>query len=107
MADPAPLLSVAPAEDGLWSVNERGPSRVAVALFPGKWPAMRHALRLAKAKRRCRIAILERDGAVRLSHDYWQKPQRRCHAADRRCGMLPVPCERRQSVSDRRLAPQR
>ena len=31
---------------------------------------MRHAVRVAKAKRRCRVAVLESDGAVRLSHDY-------------------------------------
>ena len=66
----APLLSVALSKDGVWSVNERGPSRVAVAYFPSKWGAMRHAVRVAKAKRRCRVAVLESDGAVRLSHDY-------------------------------------
>jgi hypothetical protein len=52
-------------------VNERGPSRVAVAYFPSKWGAMKHAVRVAKAKRRCRVAVLdERDGTVRLAHDY-------------------------------------
>jgi hypothetical protein len=66
----APLLSVALSKDGVWSVNERGPSRVAVAYFPSKWGAMRHALRVARAKRRCRVAILESDGAVRLARDY-------------------------------------
>jgi hypothetical protein len=66
----APLLSVALSKDGVWSVNERGPSRVAVAYFPSKWGAMRHAVRVARAKRRCRVAILESDGAVRLARDY-------------------------------------
>jgi hypothetical protein len=65
-----PLLSVTLSKDGVWRVNERGPSRVAVAYFPSKFGAMRHAVRVAKAKRRCRVAVLERDGAVRLSHDY-------------------------------------
>ena len=65
-----PLLSVVLSKDGVWRVNERGPSRVAVAYFPSKWGAMRHAVRVAKAKRRCRVAVLESDGAVRLSHDY-------------------------------------
>jgi hypothetical protein len=65
-----PLLSVALSKDGVWSVNERGPSRVAVAYFPNKWGAMRHAVRVAKAKRRCRIAVLEDDGAVRVARDY-------------------------------------
>jgi len=65
-----PLLSVTLSKDGVWSVNERGPSRVAVAYFPSKWGAMRHAVRVAKAKRRCRVAVLEPGGAVRLSHDY-------------------------------------
>jgi hypothetical protein len=65
-----PLLSVALSKDGVWSVNERGPSRVAVAYFPSKWGAMKHAVRAARAKRRCRIAVLERDGAVRFSRDY-------------------------------------
>jgi hypothetical protein len=70
MPGSAPLVSVSPTKDGVWSVNERGPSRVAVAYFPSKWSAMRHALRVAKAKRRCRVAVLERDGAVLLSRDY-------------------------------------
>ena len=65
-----PLLSVTLSKDGVWSVNERGPSRVAVAYFPSKWGAMRHAVRVAKAKRRCRVAVLERDGEVKLSRDY-------------------------------------
>ena len=65
-----PLLSVTLSKDGVWSVNERGPSRVAVAYFPSKWGAMRHAVRVARAKRRCRVAVLEPDGKVRLSHDY-------------------------------------
>jgi uncharacterized protein DUF2188 len=65
-----PLLSVTLSKDGVWSVNERGPSRVAVAYFPSKWGAMRHAVRVAKAKRRCRVAVLETDGAVRAERDY-------------------------------------
>lgn len=65
-----PLLSVTLSKDGVWSVNERGPSRVAVAYFPSKWGAMKHAVRVARAKRRCRVALLERDSGVRLSHDY-------------------------------------
>ena len=64
------LLSVTLSKDGVWSVNERGPSRVAVAYFPSKWGAMRHAVREARSKGRCRVAVLETDGAVRLEHDY-------------------------------------
>jgi hypothetical protein len=69
-----PLLSVVLSKDGIWSVNERGPSRVAVAYFPSKWGAMRHAVRVAKAKRRCRVAVLEADGAARVTHDYANEP---------------------------------
>ena len=65
-----PLLAVTRTRDGVWSVNERGESRVAVAYFPSKWGAMRHAVRTAMAKRRCRVAILEPDGTVGLSRDY-------------------------------------
>lgn len=65
-----PLLSVARSRDGVWSVNERGPDRVAIAYFPSQWGAMRHAVRVARAKRRCRVAVLAADGAVRLSRDY-------------------------------------
>ena len=68
-----PLLSVTQTRDGVWSVNERGPTRVAIAYFPTKWGAMRHAVRVAKAQRRCRVAIVERDGGVRLSHEYKQE----------------------------------
>jgi hypothetical protein len=70
MASNAPLLSIALTKDGVWSVNERGPSRVAIAYFPSKWGAMKHAVRVARAKRRCRVAILESDGAVKVSHEY-------------------------------------
>ena len=70
MSAPVPQLSVAQTRDGVWSVNERGPSRVAVAYFPSKWGAMKHAVRVARAKPRCRVAILEPGGAVRLSREY-------------------------------------
>ena len=70
MAADTPLLSVTLSKDGVWSVNERGPSRVAIAYFPSKWGAMKHAVRVAKAKRRCRVAVLAHDGTVRLAHDY-------------------------------------
>ncbi len=69
MAGEPPVLSVVLSKDGVWSVNERGPSRVAVAYFPSKFGAMKHAVRVARAKRRCRVAVLD-GGAVRLSHDY-------------------------------------
>ena len=69
-----PLLSVVLSKDGIWSVNERGPSRVAVAYFPNKWGAMRHAVRVAKTKRRCRVAVLERDGGIRVARDYDNDP---------------------------------
>ena len=69
-----PLLSVTQTKDGVWSVNERGPTRVAIAYFPNKWGAMKHAVRVAKAKRRARVAVLERDGVVYLSRDYDQGP---------------------------------
>ena len=69
-----PLLSVARTRDGVWSVNERAPDRVAVAYFPTKWGAMRHAVRLALAKPRCRVALLEPDGAVRLERSYQGGP---------------------------------
>jgi hypothetical protein len=65
-----PLLSVAQTRDGVWSVNERGPARVAIAYFPTKWGAMRHAVRAARAKPYCRVAVLERGGAARLLHEY-------------------------------------
>jgi hypothetical protein len=69
-----PQLSVTQTRDGVWSVNERGPSRVAIAYFPSKLGAIRHALRVAKAKPRCRVAVFERNGTVRLARDYEQRP---------------------------------
>ena len=68
-----PLLSVSQTRDGVWSVNERGPTRVAIAYFPTKWRAMRHAVQVARARPNCRVAVLERGGAVALSHDYGQE----------------------------------
>jgi hypothetical protein len=65
-----PLLSVLQTRDGVWSVNERGPNRVAIAYFPHKWGALRHAVRVARGKSRCRVAILQNDGEVKLAHDY-------------------------------------
>ena len=66
----APLLSVTETKDGVWSVNERGPSRVAIAYFPSKWGALKHAVRVAHAKPRCRVAVLGRDGTIRLAREY-------------------------------------
>ncbi len=74
---PTAQLSVTPTRDGLWSVNERGPSRIAIAYFPSKWGALKHAVRVAKAKPRARVAILERSGAVRQSREYDQGPASR------------------------------
>ena len=76
MADESgtPILSVSQTRDGVWSVNERGPARVAIAYFPTKWRALRHAVKVARARRRCRVAVLERGGGVRLSHVYTQEP---------------------------------
>jgi hypothetical protein len=65
-----PTLSVALSKDGVWSVNERGPSRVAIAYFPSKWGALKHAVRVAQAKRRCRVAVYERDGGKQLEREY-------------------------------------
>ena len=70
-----PVLSVVETRDGVWSVNERGPSRVAIAYFPSKWGAMKHAVRVALAKPRCRVAVVERDGTVRLERDYDHGPE--------------------------------
>ena len=70
-----PLLSVTETRDGVWSVNERGPSRVAVAYFPSKWGAMKHAVRVALAKPHCRVAVVERAGTGRLARDYDQGPE--------------------------------
>jgi hypothetical protein len=74
VSDGTPLLSVTQTRDGVWSVNERGPTRVAIAYFPTKWGAMRHAVRLAKARRRCRVAIVESGGRIKLAHDYTESP---------------------------------
>ena len=74
MEEPRPVLSVAQTRDGVWSVNERGPSRVAIAYFPSKWGAIKHAVRVALAKPRCRVAVVERDGRPRLVRDYDQGP---------------------------------
>ena len=69
-------LSVAPTRDGLWSVNERGAGRVAVAYFPNKVAALRHAIKAARAKAvRCRIAVLDRDGGVSTIRDYEGPPE--------------------------------
>ena len=65
-----PLLSVLQNKDGVWSVNERGPSRVAIAYFPSKWGALKHAVRVARAKPRCRVAVLEPGGSVQAMRDY-------------------------------------
>lgn len=70
MNEERPLLCIEPTKDGVWSVNERGPSRAAIAYFPSKWGALKHAVRVARTKRRARIAVLEDGGGVRLSRDY-------------------------------------
>ena len=72
MSGNAPLVSVRLTKDGVWSVNERGASRIAIAYFPSKWGAIRHAVRVARAKRRCRVAVLDPGGALGASRDYPQ-----------------------------------
>jgi hypothetical protein len=64
-----PMLSVARTKDGVWCVNERGPSRVAIAYFPKKWDAMKHAVKAARAKPRARVVVLD-GSTVQLSRDY-------------------------------------
>ena len=73
MDAPTPVLSVAETHEGVWSVNERSPSRVAISYFPSKLGALKHAVRVAHAKPRCRVAVVERDGTVRLARDYKQR----------------------------------
>jgi hypothetical protein len=68
-----PLLSVTQTRDGVWSVNERGPTRVAITYFPTKWGAMRHAVRVARTRRRCRVSLVDRGRGLLLSHDYEQE----------------------------------
>ena len=63
------LLSVARTKDGVWSVNESGPVRFAIAYFPKKWDAMKHAVKAARAKKRARVVVLD-GSAVQLSRDY-------------------------------------
>lgn len=70
-----PVLSVTCTRDGVWSVNERGPGRIAMAYFPSKWGALKHAVKAARAKRRARIAILGPRGAVEASRDYSSGPE--------------------------------
>jgi hypothetical protein len=64
------LLSVTPTQDGLWCVNERGPGRVAVAYFPSKLGALKHAVKAARARPRARVALLHDDGEVAASRSY-------------------------------------
>ena len=64
-----PLLSVTRSPDGVWSVRERGPERTAIAYFPRKWDAMKHAVKAARAKPRARVVVLEGQ-EIRLSRDY-------------------------------------
>jgi hypothetical protein len=72
----SPVLSVSPTKDGLWCVNERGAGRVALAYFPNKLGALRHAVKAARAKpARTRVAILDRQGGVRASRDYAGPPE--------------------------------
>jgi hypothetical protein len=65
-----PVLSVRLTKDGLWSVNERGETRIAIEYFPSKWGAMKHAVRTARTKLRCRVALVETGGSVRASREY-------------------------------------
>lgn len=67
-----PLLSITQTRDGVWSVNERGPTRIAIAHFPNKWGALRHAVRVARARRRCRVALVDRARGTLLSDDHSQ-----------------------------------
>ncbi len=70
-----PVLSVMPTPDGLWTVNERGGERGALAYFPSKWGALKHAVKAARSKpARTRVALIDPDGGVRASRDYEGPP---------------------------------
>ena len=77
MGRETPVLAVTCTRDGVWSVNERSASRVAVSYFPSKWGAIRHAVRSAMARRRCRVALVEPDVAIRAQRDYDSGPASR------------------------------
>lgn len=74
MAAGTPQLSVVRTRDGVWSVNERGPSRTAVSYFPTKWGALKHAVRAARAKPAARVAVLHPDGAEEAAREYRSGP---------------------------------
>lgn len=62
-SDMTPVITVAQTRDGIWHANERGPARVAIAYFPTKFGAIKHALRCAYMKREgCTVRLLQRNG---------------------------------------------
>jgi hypothetical protein len=66
----SPVLSVRLTKDGVWSVDERAASRIAIAYFPTRWGAMKHAVRIARTKRQCRVALVGIEGSVSMSREY-------------------------------------
>lgn len=58
------VLRVAEVGDGMWSVTERGPSRVAIAYFPAKFGAIKHAIRVALRQHLGEVQLHSRDGSI-------------------------------------------
>jgi hypothetical protein len=65
-------LTVKPVGDGIWSVMERSMSRVAIAYFPRKWAALKHAIRVAR-QRGYRIDVLTKAGGCVATRRYEQR----------------------------------
>ena len=66
-----PKLTVRQVGEGIWSAMERGPSRVAIAYFPLKFSALKHAVRVAKTKDNgCTVEVLDKDGQIDTAREY-------------------------------------
>jgi hypothetical protein len=65
-----PTIVVAQTRDGIWNAHERTPGRIALAYFPTKFAAIKHAIRTAKVKLHCRVVIRNLTGADTASREY-------------------------------------
>ena len=64
------LLCVRQGADGVWTVSEQASAGSAMAYFPTKRAAVRHAVAQARLRRACEVRVLSPDGEVESTRAY-------------------------------------
>jgi hypothetical protein len=71
------LLIVAQGADRVWTVSEQATAGSAVAYFPTKRAAVRHALAQARMRDACEVRVVSADGEIESTRAYADGSHRR------------------------------